>query len=151
MSHRGIWIVVRFLGLWLVGALTLTIPISQINLVRFYRLRHNGVRTFGVVTELQPYNHQSVYYEFQVAGRSYSRVGWAGFGNPEFDRLAAGKSLIVYYLPADPYVSCSGIPDKLMKNEASAILGAGVVFPPLFIVYFAFWSPRFRGWLLCKG
>ena len=141
----------KVFGLWLIGALAIAIPLSQINLVRFYRLMQEDVRMNGVVTELQPGNHQSVYYSFKLADRTYSGIGRAGFGNPEFCCLTVGQSLIVYYLPADPWVSCSGIPKQLIKNEVVSIVLAGITFPLFAMAAYCSRSPRFRRWLLCQG
>ena len=102
MQRRLAQIVLKGFGLWLLGALAIAIPLSRINLVQFYRLKQNGIRTSGVVTQLQPSNHQSVNYSFELAGKTYSNIGRAGFGNPEFCCLTVGQNLIVYYLPADP-------------------------------------------------
>jgi len=151
MQHRLAQSFLKGFGLWLLGALAIAIPISQINLVRFYRLKQNGIRTSGVVTQLQPSNHQSVYYSFEVAGKTYSNIGRAGFGNPEFCCLTVGQNLIVYYLPADPWISCSGIPDQLIENEVPPIVLAGLIFPLFAMTVYCWRLPRFRRWLLCEG
>ena len=59
MSRKGFLIFLKCFGLWLVGALVVAIVISQLNLVRFYRLKAKGVQTIGVVTDLQPNNASS--------------------------------------------------------------------------------------------
>jgi len=151
MPRRLRLVFFKVFGLWLVAALAIAIPLSQINLVQFYRLRKNGIRTSGVVMELQPNNHQSVYYSFEVAGKSYSNIGRAGFGNPEFCCLTVGQNLIVYYLPSDPWVSCSGVPDQLIENEVPPIVLAGIIFPLFAMTVYCWRLPRFRRWLLCEG
>jgi hypothetical protein len=150
MRQRLPRILLKSLGLWLVGALAIAIPISQINLVQFYRLKEEGVRAKGMVTKLEPGNHQSVYYSFVLSGRIYSGIGRAGFGNPEFCCLTVGQSLIVYYLPSDPFVSCSGVPLELIRNELPPIVLAGFFFPLFAMAVYTSRFPRFRQWLLCE-
>lgn len=151
MRHRLAQILLRGGGLWLIGALAIAIPISRINLVRFYRLNREGIHTNGVVTNLQPANHQSVNYSFSVGGKHYSSIGRAGFGNPEFCCLTVGQNLIVYYLPSDPRISCAGIPEQLIQNEVPPIVLAGIIFPLFAMVVYSWHLPRFRRWILCEG
>lgn len=151
MRPRPAQIFAKVFGLWLIGALAITIPISHINLIRFYQLEREGVRTSAVVTNLQPDNHQSVYYSFEVAGKTYSGAGWAGFGNPEFRSLTVGQNLIVYYLRADPRISCAGIPEKLIENEVPPITLAGITVPLLALAVCCWNLPKFRRWLLGEG
>src|SRR5258708_1108352 len=143
-------ILLKGFGLWFIGALAIAIPISQINLVRFYQLAKKGLPTEGVVTDLQPRNHQAVNYRFELAGRTYSNIGRAGFGNPEFCCLTVGQKLIVYYLPDDPTISCSGIPKELIENEVPPLALAGILFPLFAMTVYCWRVPRFRRWLLCE-
>jgi hypothetical protein len=138
----------KTLGLWLVGALAIAIPLSNINLVRFYRLRQTDVAATGMVADLQSENHQSVYYSYEALGKSYSGIGRAGFGNPKFSSLTVGKPLIVYYLPNAPWVSCAGLPRQLVENEVPPIALAGLTFPFFAIAIYGWRYPRFRRWLL---
>jgi len=117
------------------------------NMPHYRRLQH-GLRTHGVVTALEPGNHQAVRYQFEVGSRSYSGVGSAGFGNPEFDSLSVGSSVIVYYLSDNPNESCIGIPSELIDNEVGA-LGLVAVFFPLFAIgAFTYRLRPFKEWLL---
>lgn len=148
--YRLARIFLKGFGLWFVGALAIAIPLSQINLARFFRLAKDGVRTEGVVTALQPGNHQAVIYRFENASKTYSNIGRAGFGNPEFCCLTVGQKLIVYYLPDDPTTSCAGIPKELIENEVPPIVLAGIFFPLFAMTIYSLRLPRFRRWLLCE-
>ena len=151
MQHRWSRILLRVIGLWLVGALVfggLGLQVFSVKL--FYRLKWEGVRTTGTVTRLQAANHQSVYYSFEASGRSYSSIGRAGFGNPEFCRLIVGQNVTVYYLPDDPFTSCLGNPQLLLENEIMPVLLAGITFPIVAIVGYSSRFPKFRRWLLCQ-
>jgi hypothetical protein len=120
--------VAKIVVLWLVGALDITIPIYRLNMPHYQRLTR-GVRGIGVVTALEPGNHQTVLYKFDAGGKTYSGAGRAGFGNPGFGGLSVGQSVIIYYDSDDPNESCVGIPAELIKNEIPPILGAGITFP----------------------
>ena len=135
----------KFCTLWILGALAIVVPISD-NLLRYHRLEH-GLCTAGVVTGLEPWNHQAVHYKFNVAGKDYSASGRAGFGNPEFNSLGIGQQVAVYYLPGNPDESCLGIPSELEENEIVPLALAGIIFPLIAIAGFSFRYARFRRWL----
>jgi hypothetical protein len=148
MGDRRIRFLLKSFSLWLLGALAISMPLSRFNLVGFYHLKHEGVRTNGVVTKLDPGNHQAVYYNYEAAGEMHSGIGRAGFGNPEFCCLTIGQKVIVYYLRSAPSKSCIGIPDELIKNEIPPITGAAIVFPIFALVAYSYRIPRFKQWLL---
>jgi hypothetical protein len=75
-----------------------------------------------------------------VSGRVFSGKGNAGAGNPEFPLLHVGEEVSVSYLTDDPYVSCLGNPDDLLRNETISVSLATIIFPA------ARYSP-FRPWL----
>ena len=131
----------------MVGALAIMIPLSRVNLIRFWHLK-SGVPTQGVVTTLESRNHQAVHYTYQVAKQIYSGTGRAGFGNPGFCCLAVGQQIIVYYRTENPAESCAGIPDELMKNEGASIALGGIIFPLFAMVGFSYRYPPFKRWLL---
>jgi len=137
----------KALGIWVLGALAIMVPLSRVNLTQYRRFKH-GVLTQGVVTGLEPGNHQAVRYSYKVVDVTYPRTGRAGFGNPEFCCLAAGQNVIVYYLPESPSESCIGIPDELIKNEISSIAAAGIILPLFAIIGFSYRFPPFKRWLL---
>jgi hypothetical protein len=147
MRKQKILFVLKGIGLWIVGALAIMVPLSRVNLIQFWHLKR-GIRTDGVVTRLEPANHQAVHYTYEVAKQIYSGVGRAEFGNPEFCCLVIGQRVIVYYILERPSKSCVGIPDELIKNETSSIALAGVIFPLFAIFAFSYRYPPFKNWLL---
>lgn len=88
----------KILVLWFAGALAIAIPLYRLNMPHYQRLTR-GVRGIGVVTALEPGNHQAVRYKFEAGGKDYFGVGRAGFGNPEFCSLSVRQTVIVYYDP----------------------------------------------------
>lgn len=146
----------RVFGLWFAGAvvaaLCIALPIASLNARTFYKLSHRGVATQGTVSRLEPENHRTVYYEYEVGERSYSSAdqGGAGAGIPDFERLTVGDAVQVYYLPEQPSVSCLGNPHSLLANELIP-LGLMIVIGPLFVIVAnAARYPRFRNWLLAR-
>lgn len=138
---------IKILVLWSAGALAIAIPLYRLNMPHYLQLTH-GIRGHGIVTALEPTDHQAVRYKFEASGKIYSGVGRAGFGNPEFCCLSLGQNVIVYYDPADPSVSSLGIPQELIKNEVPPILLAGIAFPAFALVGWSYRYPPFRQWLL---
>jgi Protein of unknown function (DUF3592) len=137
----------KFLLLWVLGAFLIAALASRGNLVHFYRLAHWGVSTRGVVTALEPSNHQAVHYSYEVHDSSYSGIGSGGFENPAFGFLSVGQAVFVYYLPNEPSVSCMGHPDQLLTNEEIPIILAALIFPPLALFAWRYRYPSFRAWL----
>jgi uncharacterized protein DUF3592 len=137
----------KFFLLWFLGAFLIAVLASGGNLVHFYRLARWGVSARGVVTALEPGNHQAVHYSYEVHGNSYSGIGWGGFGNPAFGLLSVGQAVFVYYLPNEPSVSCIGYPDQLLANEEIPIILAALIFPPLALFAWRSRYPSFRAWL----
>jgi hypothetical protein len=148
VGNRRIQFLGKTFGLWLLGALAITIPLSRINLVQFYRLRRMGVATSGVVTDLQPGNHQAVYYSYEASAKTFSGIGRAGFGNPESCCLKVGQTVIVYYLPSAPWESRAGLPNELIENEVPPIILAGITFPLFAMAIYSWRYPPFKRWLL---
>lgn len=146
----------RVFGLWFAGVLVATLCIAFSIVSRsartFYKLSRHGVVTQGTVTGFEPENHRTVHYKYDVGGRPYSAAdqGGSGPGNRDFEYLAVGDAVQVYYLPEDPHVCCLGSPRESLTNELIP-LGLAVVVGPLFIVVAnAARYPRFRNWLLAR-
>jgi hypothetical protein len=82
-----------------------------------------------------------------VSGRVFSAKGNAGAGHPEFALLHVGEEVSVSYLTDDPYVSCLGGPDDLLRNETISVSLATIIFPAFAIAAFAARYSAFRRWL----
>jgi hypothetical protein len=111
-----------------VGALVLEVP-------NYYRLTVRGIAAEGSIIELQPENHGSVLYEYQVDSRSFSGGGHAGDINTNFDELRIGQRVTVFYDAHNAAVSCLGAPQKHLNSllRGTAFLAA---FPTLAIFVF---------------
>lgn len=107
------------------GAVMLKVP-------KYYRLTRYGVAAEGSITTLEPYNHASVIYMYQVRGRTYTGGGHAGDIYADFDQLGRGQKVPVFYRPDKEGVSCLGDPEKHLYSllRGSAFI---MTFPTLFL------------------
>src|SRR5712691_4038193 len=70
---------------------------------RLERIAHNGQTTIGTVVEKQPYNHQSVDFEYLVEGIKYLGNAGAGRGGlPSYEAIHIGDTIPVTYWPQRP-------------------------------------------------
>jgi hypothetical protein len=69
-------------------------------------LADRGVHTTGRVVALEPKQHQSIRYQYQVGGTEHSGV----WGPWPLQGVHVGESIEVTYLPDSPEVSVSGAP-----------------------------------------
>ena len=84
---------------------------------RYQRLQRDGVRVEGWVIGKSSAKERLVHYAFQGPVKIVTAAGKAGYGNPEFDALQEGDTLIVYFLPSDPNQSCLGIPEERLREQ----------------------------------
>lgn len=96
-----------------------------------YLLYEEGVRTRGTVERKEPQNHRLITYSYQVGLRRFSGRGDDGHGNPLFDEISAGDSVVLYYWRSDPSVSILGLPHLLIHDELMTLVVGFLVFSPL--------------------
>jgi hypothetical protein len=77
----------KLLLLWIFLALMVGALLSSMNLFQYRRLADHGLPVTGIVTGLEPKNHQFVDYSYGVSGQMFSGAGNAGRGNPGFALL----------------------------------------------------------------
>jgi hypothetical protein len=59
-------------------------------------LARNGVQIYGTVTSKDPDNHAAVNYVYRVGGKEFDGTGHSGGGNPRFDEIQVGQSVMLY-------------------------------------------------------
>ena len=89
---------------------------------RYERLSRRGVFTKGWVTGKSDGKRGLVYYAFGTPRKVFTDAGTGGHGNPDFDRLDEGDTVLVYYLPEDPDVSCLGDPADRLREQNVALI-----------------------------
>ncbi len=71
------------------------------------RLAYHHAHTEGVSLGASPYQHGQSVYRFQVGSQSYRSEGSQGHGY-----IPAGEPVTVYYVTADPRLSCLDDPPR---------------------------------------
>ncbi len=103
-----VWIALTIL-VGVVSAFTFELP-------KYLLLTNRGLPTEGLIIELQPLNHGSVIYSYQVEEQPYVGGGHAGDIDSRFDELRAGQRVLVFYDPKKPGICCLGEPSKHLHS-----------------------------------
>jgi hypothetical protein len=103
-----------------------------------------GVTGQAIVVELLPKNHNTLRYEYQVAGRTFQGRMQSWQPNPPLEQLSVGQPLVVYYDSEHPEESVLGDPKPIFKNEMISIALAAVGFPTFLVVVWAWRTSRNR-------
>jgi hypothetical protein len=125
----------------------LTIVFAVLGLIvsnwqKWHTLAKYGVETKGNVVKKEPDNHRFIHYSYAVDQRTYSGLGSAGEGNPEFEQLKVGDSVTVVYNPDNPKESILGN----AESQASSIRN-GILFLAILGPLFSMTGLYARGWL----
>ena len=113
-------------AVWLVLAAVIAIGLGSINWIRYYRLARHGIPTEGLVTSPPDlHNHGVSSYSYAVGQQTFTATD-----HPE---AAEGQAITVFYLPADPTVSCPGDPHDRLRGESVPVGMAALLFPTLIV------------------
>lgn len=85
-------------------------------------LAANSQTTSGVVTSVEPSNHQRVLVSYSAAGRSHELV-WDGIPS-----AAVGQPMVVYYLQSDPTEASLLWPRDLLLQATVQLATLSVLF-----------------------
>ena len=141
MNSKAIMITIL---MWLALALTFAgIGSAALDWAKWHGLAERGVEAEGRVIAKEPENHEFVRYSYVVGGETYSGVGSAGRGNPEFEQLNTGDRVKVFYDPDNPNESILGDPQEQASSINRGVLFLAVVGPLLTLVllYHKGWLP----------
>ena len=125
-------------------AVAIAVGIGSLNWASYRRLAARGVSAQAKVVELLPNNHNTVRYEYRVAGRTFQGRMQSWQPNPPREQLRIGQQLVIYYNPDQPGESVLGDPTPILKNESISIGLAAVVFPSMTLVAWAWRESRNR-------
>lgn len=107
----------RLLVVWALSTLLVGVIAGMVfEVPKYYRLARSGVAVHGYITDLQPLNHASVIYRYEVGGRVYEGAGHAGDIHLQFDQLKPGQSVEVFSDSNKEEVSCLGDPSKHLRS-----------------------------------
>ncbi|GAB3096001.1 hypothetical protein GCM10027159_14550 [Lysobacter terrae] len=126
----------RYLAAWVALALCFGALVGSLNIPRLRTLASEGVKARGTVIALEPTNHRAVRYSYQVGNATYSGVGSDGYGNPDFDSLDTGDSILLYYGATAPATSVLGEPRARLRNEVSSVVSVMLFFPSIIVLAF---------------
>jgi uncharacterized protein DUF3592 len=88
------------------------------------KLLRQGIPVDGVITSFEPQQHNCAHYVYSVGSRRFE-------GAADRQHTQVGTKVTVYYLPADPEVTCLGSPVKRFLGELIFTLISLAVMPAL--------------------
>ena len=124
----------KYVILWLVLAVAIGCLVGSQNLPTYHRLAERGVSGKATIVELLPQIHNTVRYEYQVAGQTYQGRMGSRQPNPPTEQLGVGQSVVIYYAPEHPEISVLGDPKLMFSSETFPVLLAALI-GPTFIVF----------------
>ena len=113
----------------MVLAVVIAIGIGSLNCPFYRRMAVRGVSGQATVIELLPQMHDTVRYEYHVAGRAFRGQWQSRSPNPPSEHLAVGQSVVIYYDPENPGASVLGYPKPMLKNETMSVALAALAVP----------------------
>jgi hypothetical protein len=96
-----------------------------------------GVLGHATVTALHPEFHNTVSYEYRVAGQTFHGQMQSWKPNPELQELTVGQALVIYYDLEHPEKSVLGDPKPMLENETISVGLAGILFPTFIVLIWA--------------
>jgi len=133
----------KYAIIWLGLAVGIGCLVGSLNLPTFHRLAEKGVSEKATIVELLPKFHNTVRYEYQVAGETYQGRMGSSRPNPPSEQLGIGQSVVIYYDPEHPQVSVLGDPKGMFYEETFAVMFAALM-GSTFIVLRLAWIERKR-------
>ena len=124
----------KYAILWLVLAVVIACVVGSLNLPTNHRLAEKGVSENATIVELLPQIHNTVHYEYQVAGQTFQGRMGSRQPNPPSEQLGVGQSVVIYYDPEHPEVSVLGDPKLMFSGEIFPVVLAALG-GPTFIVF----------------
>ena len=123
---------------YLILGLAILFGLGQINWVRYHELAQHGAPTMAEVLRVEPNNHNSLFYAYEVAGVTHDGVGSiSGVEKP-------GAKIGIFYSPNNPAYSCYGEPKDLLRNETISIVLPALFVPVVILMAFFQWRSRKR-------
>lgn len=134
----------RYAITWLLFAILVILVIGSLNWPAYYRMTKRGIRGTGTVVQLLPEIHNTVRYEYQVAGQKFEGQMQSWSPNPALEQLSVGQSLVIYYDPQHPEESVLGEPRRMLDNETISVALAAFGVPTIAVIGWALRSSRRR-------
>lgn len=127
----------KYMLTWFVLAVVLTIGIGSLNWPVYHRMTMKGISGQATVIELRPEFHNTVRYEYRVAGQTFRGQMQSWGPNPELQQLSVGHPLVIYYDSEHPEVSVLGDPRPMLKNETVSVVLTALLTPTFIVLVWA--------------
>lgn len=125
-------------------AVAIAFGIGSLNWGSFRRMTVRGVSGQATVIEVLPKIHNSLRYEYHIAGHAFQGQMQSWPPNPPLDQLRVGQSVVIFYDPEHPEDSVLGDPKPMLKNETISIALAAILVPTFLVVGWAWKTSRNR-------
>ena len=132
----------RYAITWLALAAAIAVGIGSLNWPAYHRMVAVGVSGQASVVELLPETHNTVRYEYRVAGEAFTGQMQSWQPNPPLDQLRVGHPLVIFYDPQHPAQSVLGYPKPMLQNETISVALAAIVAPSFIVATWAWRSSR---------
>ncbi len=129
----------RYAITWIILAVGIAIGIGSVNWTFLRRIADRGVRGEATVIGLFPKSHNTLRYEYHVAGSSFQGQTQSRAPNRPLEQLAIGQPVVIYYDPEKPEDSVLGDPKPILQNETISVLLAATIVPTFIVVV---WTRR---------
>ncbi len=134
----------RYAITWCLLAATFVFGFGRLNWASFHRLTVQGVSGQATVIELLPKIHNTLRYEYHIAGHTFHGQMQSWPPNPPLEQLAVGQSVVIVYDPEHPENSALGDPHPMLENETISIAFIAIVFPTAIVIRWALIASRNR-------
>jgi hypothetical protein len=132
----------RYAITWLALAIAIVIGLGSLNWRAYRSMAACGVSGQATVIELLPKIHNTVRYEYRVAGQAFQGQMQSWQPNPPLTKLSVGQPLVIYYDPRHPEESVLGDPKPMLQNETISVALAAVILPTFIVAPWAWRSSR---------
>jgi Protein of unknown function (DUF3592) len=132
----------KYVLTWLVLAAVFVIVIGGANWPGLHRMTVRGVSGQATVIELHPEFHNTVRYEYHVAGQTFQGQMQSWKPNPDLQQLSVGQPLVIYYDPEYPEKSVLGNPKPMLENETISVMLAATISPTFIVLAWSWRSSR---------
>jgi hypothetical protein len=132
----------KYMLTWFALTVVFTIGIGSLNWPAYHRMAVRGISGQATVIELHPEFHNTVRYEYRVAGQTFRGQMQSWGPNPELRQLSVGQPLVIYYDSEHPETSVLGDPRPMLKNETVSVALAALLFPTFIVLVWAWRTSR---------
>ena len=102
---------------------------------RYYSLMRHAQPINATVTSKEPENHMSVWFEYQVDGRTYRGAGRAGDIGETFSSIQTGDQVPIVYDSSDPASAIMGDPQEHLKASLRGVIFISFGLLLMFVIY----------------